>query len=179
MSLEKGFRAVTCCSTFTIQGVTDGTVRHCSFPLVMVHHHSHILFLPVIMLLSGGISFVMASKDNLDVILNEIQKIFLQMSPEGMMSFKHYATLIVAALAIFMGNCTNVASTSFSREGKALYDLKAMPIEPDTIVLVKFWHAFMYCIVSSVIIALYFIGAVALLRCCVFLLPPVKLHQCL
>ena len=96
--------------------------------------------------------------------MNEIQKIFLQMSPEGMLRFKHYATLIIAALAIFMGNCTNVASTSFSREGKALYDLKAMPIEPDTIVLVKFWHAFMYCIVSSVIIALYFIGAVALLR---------------
>ena len=123
-----------------------------------------LIILPVIMLLSGGISFIMASKDNLQVILNELQKIFLQMSPEGMLRFKHYATLIIAALAIFMGNCTNVASTSFSREGKALYDLKAMPIEPDTIVLVKFWHAFMYCIVSSVIIALYFIGAVALLR---------------
>ena len=72
--------------------------------------------------------------------------------------------MIIAAIAIFMGNCTNVASTSFSREGKALYDLKAMPIECDTIVFVKFWHAFMYCIIAVVIIALYFIGAVALLN---------------
>ena len=86
------------------------------------------------------------------------------MSPEGMLRFKHYATLIIAAIAVFMGNCTNVASTSFSREGKALYDLKAMPIEPDTIVLVKFWHAFMYCLIAVVIIAIYFVGAVALLR---------------
>ena len=123
-----------------------------------------LIILPVIMLLSGGISFLMASKDNLSAVLNELQKIFLQMSPEGMMRFKHYATLIIAAIAIFMGNCTNVASTSFSREGKALYDLKAMPIEPDTIVLVKFWHAFMYCLIAVVIIAIYFVGAVALLR---------------
>ena len=123
-----------------------------------------LIILPVIMLLSGGISFLMASKDNLSAILNELQIIFLQMSPEGMLRFKHYATLIIAAIAVFMGNCTNVASTSFSREGKALYDLKAMPIEPDTIVLVKFWHAFMYCLIAVVVISLYFIGAVALLN---------------
>ena len=121
-----------------------------------------LIILPVIMLLSGGISFFMASKENLGVVMNEIQKIFLQMSPEGLISFKHYATLILAAISIFMGNCTNVASTSFSREGKALYDLKAMPIECDTIVLVKFWHAFMYCIIAVAIMALYFIAAVVL-----------------
>ena len=121
-----------------------------------------LIILPVIMLLSGGISFFMASKENLGVVMNEIQKIFLQMSPEGMITFKHYAVLILAAISIFMGNCTNVASTSFSREGKALYDLKAMPIECDTIVLVKFWHAFMYCIIAVAIMALYFIAAVVL-----------------
>ena len=123
-----------------------------------------LIILPVIMLLSGGISFFMASKENLNAVLNELQMIFLQMEPVQMITFKHYATLIIAAIAIFMGNCTNVASTSFSREGKALYDLKAMPIECDTIVFVKFWHAFMYCIIAVVIIALYFIGAVALLN---------------
>ena len=123
-----------------------------------------LIILPVIMLLSGGISILMTSKENLHIILNELQMIFLQMSPEGMLRFKHYATLIVAAIAIFMGNCTSVAATSFSREGKALYDLKAMPIENDTIVLVKFWHAFMYCIIAVVVISLYFIGAVALLN---------------
>ena len=123
-----------------------------------------LIILPVIMLLSGGVSFVMSSKDNLATIMNELQKIFLQMSPEAMFRFKYYATLIVAAISIFMGNCTNVASTSFSREGKALYDLKAMPIEPETIILVKFWHAFMYCIISVAIMALYFIAAVALFK---------------
>ena len=121
-----------------------------------------LIILPVIMLLSMGISFFMASKDNLSVVMNEIQKIFLQLTPEGMLRFKHYAVLVIAAISIFMGNSTNVASTSFSREGKALYDLKAMPVECDTIVLVKFWHALMYCLVAIVIIAIYFIAAVAM-----------------
>lgn len=122
-----------------------------------------LIILPVIMLLSGGISFFMASKENLSAVMNQLQLIFLQIEPEEMISIKHYTTLIFAAIAIFMGNCTNVASTSFSREGKAMYDLKAMPIECDTIVLVKFWHAFMYCIIAVVIIAIYFVAGVLLL----------------
>jgi ABC-2 type transport system permease protein len=123
-----------------------------------------LIILPVIMLLSGGISFLMTSKENLASVMNQLQMLFLQMEPAQMLSFKHYATLILAAICIFMGNCTSVAATSFSREGKALYDLKAMPIECDTIVLVKFWHAFMYCLIAVVVISLYFIGAVALLN---------------
>jgi hypothetical protein len=62
-----------------------------------------------------------------------------------------------------MCNCTNVASTSFSREGKALYDLKAMPITCDTIVLVKFWHAFMYCIIAVAVSSVYFSAGVAVI----------------
>ncbi len=122
-----------------------------------------IIILPVIMLLSGGVSFFMASHENIGAVMNELHKIFLELSPEQILNIKYYSILGVGALSIFMGNCTNVASTSFSREGKALYDLKAMPIDCDTIVLVKFWHAFMYCIVAAVIISIYFSAGVALL----------------
>ena len=53
-----------------------------------------------------------------------------------------------------MGNGTSIASTSFSREGKSIYDLKALPVRNELIVLAKFAHAFVYIIVSNIIIDL-------------------------
>lgn len=122
-----------------------------------------IIILPVIMLVSGGVSFFMASHSNVNAVMQELQRIFLALSPEQILNIKYYSILGLAAFSIFMGNCTNVAATSFSREGKALYDLKAMPINCDTIVLVKFWHAFMYCIIALAISAIYFSAGVALI----------------
>ena len=122
-----------------------------------------IIILPVIMLVSGGMSFFMASHSNVNAVMNELQRIFLALTPEEILNIKYFCVLGIGAFSIFMGNCTNVASTSFSREGKALYDLKAMPISCDTIVLVKFWHAFMYCIIAVVIAAIYFGAGVALI----------------
>ena len=122
-----------------------------------------IIILPVIMLVSGGVSFFMASHSNVNAVMQELQRIFLALSPEEILNIKYYSILGLAAFSIFMGNCTNVAATSFSREGKALYDLKAMPINCDTIVLVKFWHAFMYCIIALAISAIYFSAGVALI----------------
>ena len=123
-----------------------------------------IIILPVIMLISGGVSFFMSAHENAAAVMNELQKIMLQITPEQMLNIKYYMVLGIAAFSVFMGNCTNIAATSFSREGKALYDLKAMPIDCDTIVLVKFWHAFMYCFIAIAIVALYFIGGITLLK---------------
>ena len=122
-----------------------------------------IIILPIIMLVSGGMSFFMASHSNVNSVMNELQRIFLALSPDDILNIKYFCVLGVGAFSIFMGNCTNVASTSFSREGKALYDLKAMPITCDTIVLVKFWHAFMYCIIAVAVSAIYFSAGVAVI----------------
>ena len=122
-----------------------------------------IIILPIIMLVSGGMSFFMASHSNVNSVMNELHRIFLALSPDEILNIKYFCVLGVGAFSIFMGNCTNVASTSFSREGKALYDLKAMPITCDTIVLVKFWHAFMYCIIAVAVSAVYFSAGVAVI----------------
>lgn len=122
-----------------------------------------LLLVPVLFTVSFLISFTAAKNTNLAEIKNQLSIVFLEMSPENIEVLKYFLMLGFTAVTVFMGNSTSIAATSFSREGKALYDLKAMPVEPDTIVLVKFCHAFMYCIVSAVIMGLFFVAGVVIL----------------
>ena len=123
-----------------------------------------ILLVPVMFLISFTVSFAAAKGSGIAEVRAMMVSMFTeQMSPEGLETVKYFFTVIIAGVCIFMGNCANIASTSFSREGKAIYDLKAMPIPEDTIVLVKFWHALIYCIASIVIIFLFFVGLVKFL----------------
>ena len=122
-----------------------------------------LILLPVIFIISFTVSFTAGKNINIDELRNQLTMIFLEMEPQKFISLKYYVVLILTAISVFMGNCTNIAATSFSREGKALFDLKAMPIEPDTIVLVKFCHAFMYCIAAVLILAVFFVAGVTFL----------------
>lgn len=119
-----------------------------------------IILIPVIFAISFTVSFIMAGNEGILALTNSLKQSMLALAPAGLTRIKHYIVLILAAFEIFMGNCTNIAATSFSREGKALFDLKAMPIETDTIVFVKFWHAFIYCIIAAVFMSLILLGGV-------------------
>ncbi len=122
-----------------------------------------LLLVPVLFAVSFLISLTAAKNTNLGEIQQQLKQIFLGMEPQEILSFKYYLTLGFTAITVFMGNSTSIAATSFSREGKSLYDLKAMPIEPDTIVLVKFCHAFMYCIIAALIMGVFLVAGVNLL----------------
>ena len=123
-----------------------------------------ILLVPVMFLISFTVSFAAAKGSGIAEVRAMMISTFTEnMTPEGLETVKYMFTVIIAGICIFMGNCANIASTSFSREGKAIYDLKAMPIQEDTIVLVKFWHALIYCLASIVIIFLFFFGLVKFL----------------
>ena len=123
-----------------------------------------ILLIPVMFLISFSVSFAAAKGSGIAEVRAMMIEMFTEnITPEGMETVKYFFTVIIAGICIFMGNCANIASTSFSREGKAIYDLKAMPIQEDTIVLVKFWHALIYCIASIVVIFLFFFGLVKFL----------------
>ena len=122
-----------------------------------------IILIPVIFAISFTVSFIMAGNEGISALTNSLKQSMLALEPAGLERIKHYIVLILAAFEIFMGNCTNIASTSFSREGKALFDLKAMPIENDTIVLVKFCHAFIYCIIAAVFMSLILFAGVLVL----------------
>ena len=123
-----------------------------------------IILVPVMFLISFTVSFAAAKGSGIAEVRAMMISTFSEnMTPEGMVTVKYLFTVIIAGICIFMGNCANIASTSFSREGKEIYDLKAMPIKEETIVLVKFWHAMIYCLASIVIIFLFFFGLVKFL----------------
>lgn len=111
-----------------------------------------ILILPLIMIVP--VMFTLVSQGENLKVLGESLEYILHIE-----SFKttgtYYFSIGLSAFVTFMGNGTSLAATSFSREGKSLYDLKAMPIKNSTIVLAKFLHAFMYVIVGDITIIIF------------------------
>ena len=105
---------------------------------------------PVIFILSFSVGFI-ASGEGLGVIISAFQRKLAELSPESLKSAKYFVTLGSAAFVVFTGTFANLATTSFSREGKSLNDLKAMPIDFNLIVKVKFWHAMLYVGIANAI----------------------------
>ena len=105
---------------------------------------------PVIFILSFSVGFI-ASGEGLGVIFSAFQRKLAELSPESLKSAKYFVTLGSAAFVVFTGTFANLATTSFSREGKSLNDLKAMPIDFNLIVKVKFWHAMLYVGIANAI----------------------------
>lgn len=105
---------------------------------------------PVIFIVSFFIGFV-ASGQSISELFNEIQLKMMELPSESFTDIKYYITLGGAAFTIFSGTFANVATTSFSREGKSLNDLKAMPLKFNMIIKVKFWHAMLYVGIADVI----------------------------
>lgn len=114
-----------------------------------------IILLPVIMTVSIVFSLFVQGGESFNELKNVLTEALGKLSPEDFTKVKFYIVLIAAAVANFMGNSTSIASSSFSREGKSLYDLKAMPVTNLMLAKVKFWHAFTYVLVTDVIIVVY------------------------
>ena len=113
-----------------------------------------LVLLPAIFVISFIAGFHGRGGAEIENLKFNIDVFFLSADFAAIEKVKYYIVLGAAAVTIFLANSANVASTSFSREGKSFYCLKAMPIKNDTIVFVKFLHAFLYTIVAFVIVAL-------------------------
>ncbi len=122
-----------------------------------------IILLPIIMAVAMGFSFAMEG-ESLSILKTELANGIRNMDFAGLEKVKYYIILIAAAAANFMGNGTSIASSSFSREGKSMYDLKAMPVTNLMLAKVKFWHALTYVFVSDVITIIYLLLAKVLLE---------------
>ena len=105
---------------------------------------------PVIFIISFSIGFIF-SGHGVGELIASLRQGVSELNPDFYEPIKYYATLISAAFTIFSGTFANLATTSFSREGKSLNDLKAMPVKFDMIVKVKFWHAMLYVGIADVI----------------------------
>lgn len=105
---------------------------------------------PVIFILSFCIGFI-ASGQGLGGLINAIKEQAQGANPEILELIKYIAAIVGAAFTVFSGTFANLATTSFSREGKSLNDLKAMPVTFNMIVKVKFWHAMLYVGIADII----------------------------
>ncbi len=119
---------------------------------------------PVIFVLSFSIGFIF-SGNGMGELIASLREHAENLSPQYLESIKYFVTLGLAAFAVFSGTFANLATTSFSREGKSLNDLKAMPLKFDMIAKVKFWHAMLYVGIADVI-------SIILLFAVYFLLKP-------
>ena len=144
--IEKDVRSV---SVFHALFVRDyrNVVRE---PAFFANGPLFVYLFPVIFILSFSVGFI-ASGEGLGVIFLAFQRKLAELSPESLKSAKYFVTLGSAAFVVFTGTFANLATTSFSREGKSLNDLKAMPIDFNLIVKVKFWHAMLYVGIANVI----------------------------
>ena len=117
-----------------------------------------VFLFPVIMIVSFLVGMISAGAGNAGDIINELRQTFAEITPEKLEGIKHYIILITAGATMFLGTCCNIASSSFSREGKDLYVLKALPVQPVIVAKVKFWHSFSYVLLSNVIFGLFLVG---------------------
>ncbi len=161
--IKKDVRSVSIFHALFVRDVRN-VVRE---PAFFANGPLFVFIFPVIFLLSFSIGFI-ASGQSIGELLSDLQLSILEIPAEKFVSIKYYVTLGGAAFTIFSGTFANIATTSFSREGKSLNDLKAMPLKFDMIIKVKFWHAMLYVGIADIIsinilIAAYLIFQVPLL----------------
>ncbi len=63
-------------------------------------------------------------------------------------------TGILSAMIVFMGTSTSISATAFSREGKGLAVLKALPIPVKTLLTAKIGHAMIYAVFALLLIGI-------------------------
>lgn len=109
-----------------------------------------IILMPLIFIISFSVSFIKMGQDIKELFV----KVSSLLTTIDTITFEKYflsAILICSAISTFIGSMSSIAATSFSREGKAIYNLKALPINEKTIISAKFFHALTYSLVSNVI----------------------------
>ena len=144
--IKKDVRSVSVSHALFVRDVRN-VVRE---PAFFANGPLFVFIFPVIFLLSFSIGFI-ASGQSIGELLSDLQLSILEIPAVKFVSIKYYVTLGGAAFTIFSGTFANIATTSFSREGKSLNDLKAMPLKFDMIIKVKFWHAMLYVGIAAVI----------------------------
>lgn len=110
-----------------------------------------VFLMPAIFIISFAFAITAAADGSFSDFRLELVNQISEFTTENFDKFKYFVSMGFATFTIFIGNAANLASSSFSREGKSLYDLKAMPIQSNLITKAKFWHAFTYVIIACLI----------------------------
>lgn len=123
-----------------------------------------IIIMPLIMVVSMAIGFFSASKGDSTEVLFSIQQLIQTIDGETLKIVEFWFILVGSIYVSFLGVNANIASTAFSREGKGLANLKAMPITFKNISQAKIVHSLIYCILSYIEFALIFSAILGLVK---------------
>ncbi len=109
-----------------------------------------ILLLPILMIVSIGVSLSSAIPESSAIFsnLSSIGPVVNAYMAQNGTYVSCIAAFALALFSVFGGTCTNTASTAFSREGKGLSNLIALPIPAEVIFKAKLFHAFLYPLLS-------------------------------
>nr|MCR4578817.1 hypothetical protein [Treponema sp.] len=114
-----------------------------------------VFLFPLILIVSTTVPVIVEGPEGgLGALVSAARSTYLQTSPEKLNNIFFYASIAISGIMYFSGTSSNVACTAFSREGKSLSNLKAMPVTFETILKVKFWHSMLYIFVDQIIFAL-------------------------
>lgn len=110
-----------------------------------------VFLLPIIMLGSAGASLYFSSQKFRDMDFTKFSEALSSIPAETIPKIVFYIAAIGGFIVIFLGAMSSIGTTSFSREGKGLQNLKAMPLDYSTIIDAKIFHAFTYNILAYVV----------------------------
>lgn len=111
-----------------------------------------IILLPVIMIIT---ILVAIPQDGLGELRVVIQNMGLaNLSGEKLEFFMFLSAGLLSTFIIFMGTSTSISATSFSREGKGLAILKALPIPVKILITAKMAHAMIYVVFALLLLGI-------------------------
>ncbi len=111
-----------------------------------------IILLPVIMTISIVGALPQEGLDGIKGVMNKLGIANFTKDQFDLMLF--IITGVLSSLIVFMGTSTSISATAFSREGKGLAVLKALPIPVKTIVTAKISHAMFYAVFALLLLGI-------------------------
>lgn len=111
-----------------------------------------IILLPVVMAISVLGTLPKDGLDGLRTVLSNFGTADFSQSQLELMFF--IITGVLSAMIVFMGTSTSISATAFSREGKGLAVLKALPIPVKTLLTAKIGHAMIYAVFALLLIGI-------------------------
>jgi len=109
-------------------------------PIYLLNGPLVILILPIILIFT--ISFNSAKMNQLFTLINN-------------QTVNENISIIVGLIIMIMSSLTSITSTAISREGKAFYFVKSLPIKPMSLIMAKFHHGFIYGILVSLLTSIF------------------------
>ena len=124
-------------------------------PSFLVNGPLIIILLPFLMIVPSLVA--VSSKGKLSVVLAAIKDVLINFIGTDYNLFILYSVVIIAGISVLFSSMTNIAGTSFSREGKGFVNLKAMPVKMSDILTAKIRHSMIYFYFVFIVLAIIYI----------------------